>query len=848
MSENNPVLATALNLAGHGMSVIPIKPGAKTPPIPWKQYQAEPAGDYQVYQWFTHNPTWGVGVITGTVSGNLVMIELEARGMEYLPRLASEANRRGINKLWMRLLTGWVEQTPSGGIHFHARITLPDGMPMPGNTKFARATDNHPLAETRGEGGLTVVAPTPGTCHPTGRPWKPYTGSPANTPTITWDEYQAIGDLLATIDQTPKPEPATPPVNRAPEKLGSSTPTPNNTGDSPGDAYEKNTTWDDILIPHGWQKVRPDGPGYAWTRPGKHPKDGISATTGRDTARDRLYVFSTSTVFESETPYTKFGAYALLEHGGDHHAAAKALREQGYGRDFTRNIVIDLPTRTNQGSTCAPSDTATATVTVSEPNPSNNGEETSENTAIPVNTGATTATLRDLTEDANALLLLDVHGEHLRHISERNTWLHWNGYAWEPQPRGGGSVRELAKTLARALPTDPKPLKTWRTKSLTNATITSTLNLAATDPRATITQTQLDAHPDEINTPTGIINLRTGAQTPPNPARLHTKTTTCGPNNTMPTPMWNQFLDDTFKGHEAVRDYLQPLLGYCLTGRTGAQILPFFHGSGANGKSVLAEVIVQLMGDYATTAPADFLIRAGGNQHPTEIAHLQGARLITASEVPYGSRFDETKIKQLTGGDTLTARYMHGDFFTFQPTHKIIVLGNDRPKVVGGGYSFWRRFRLIPFENTVPEKDRDPALARKLVETEGPGILAWLIAGAVEYYKHGLTAPAEVLAATERYEAEEDHIGRFAGDRLIIGGGEYVRVEYADMRAAYTNWCETEGIRPLSAVMFTRRLAEKFNIGTAKSNGKRFYTWVNLTTIDDDDREPSPWQDLGGGR
>lgn len=830
---SSETLTQALHLAGHGFSVIPIKPGSKTPPFGWKAYQERPADATQVRQWYETHPEWGLGVITGSVSGNLVMIELEAAAMSALPHLADLAAERDMSDLWAWLVTGWSEKTPSGGIHFHARLELGDHA-MPGNTKLARDKNHHPLAETRGQGGLTVVAPTPGTCHPSGKPWTPHLGGPASCPRLTWAQYEQLCDLLAALDQAPRP--ATPPTTTA--TTATTATTRSGEGLTPGDDFEKKTTWDDILTPHGWQRVRRDGPGWAWVRPGKDARDGISATTGRDQERDRLYVFSTSTPFTVEEPYTKFGAYALLEHGGNHSEAARALRERGYGEDRTRNVVVDLPVRPRGNQDAAASQDAGA----DEAPTTGAGGAVAE--VVPI--GKARTQLRDLTEDANALMLLDVHGPELRYVAERSTWLRWNGHTWRPQPRGGGQVRELVKALVRELPTDPAPVKTWRKKSLTNSGITATLALAATDERAAITQADLDAHLDEINTPGGIVNLRAGRLMQPDPRRLHTKTTACAPDSDTATPQWDAFLAETFHGHEAVRDYLQPLLGYCLTGRTGAQILPFFHGSGANGKSVLAEVIVGLMADYASTAPADFLTRTGGNTHPTEIAQLQGARLVTASEVTEGSRFDETKIKQLTGGDSLTARYMHGDFFTFQPTHKIIVLGNDRPKVTGGGYSFWRRFRLIPFENTVPEDKRDPELAQRLIEEEGPGIMAWLVAGAAQYYEDGLTAPEEVLAATEEYEAEEDHIGRFADDRLIIGGGNYVRVRRAEMRAAYTTWCEIEGVRPMSATMFTRKVSERFNIETARSNGAHLYTNVTLANVDDD-RPDSAWNDLGGG-
>ena len=309
--------------------------------------------------------------------------------------------------------------------------------------------------------------------------------------------------------------------------------------------------------------------------------------------------------------------------------------------------------------------------------------------------------------------------------------------------------------------------------------------------------------------------------------------------------MWDRFLTTTFKGHEDIITYLQTLIGYQATGLVGEQILPFYYGGGANGKSVLADVLQTLLADYAGTTPANFLTSTT-SQHPTELARLHGKRLIFASEVPENAVFDEVKVKQLTGGDRIAARWMHSDFFEFTPTHSLTLLGNHQPKVQAGGYSFWRRVRLIPFTNTVPEEERVDNLAQKLVDEEGAGILHWIIQGAVRYFAQGLDTPSVVREATSDYEASEDTLKRFVEDRLIIGGGEYAYVRYADMREAYVSWCKQEGINPASQNAFTRELTTRFQIDKTKNQGMRTYTNVTLTD-ESDEGEKDPWSDLGGG-
>ena len=244
-----------------------------------------------------------------------------------------------------------------------------------------------------------------------------------------------------------------------------------------------------------------------------------------------------------------------------------------------------------------------------------------------------------------------------------------------------------------------------------------------------------------------------------------------------------------------------------------------------------------MLGDYAQAAPAGFLIEKR-EQHPTELMRLRGARAVFASEVPDGAVFDEAKTKALTGGDTITARKMHQDFVSFQPTHTLFVLGNHQPSVGAGGPSFWRRLRLIPFMNVVPEEARDDQLVEKIISQEAPGVMAWIIDGAVAYYKDGLHAPESVLAATSDYEESEDHFGRFLEDVCHVGGGPHCTVAYARMRYAYTDWCRLEGAVAASQNRFTREVASR-GVGTTRVGGERLYTNVALA---DTGVAPRSWE------
>ena len=313
------ILLRALEFANQGISVVPVATdGSKRPGLDsWKQYQERRPTTEELMRWFASAE--GVGVICGKVSGNLEMLELEGRAVADKMHLDLKemANNAGLGDVWDRINNGYVEMTPSGGIHWLYRI---DGE-VPGNTKLARRPGENGtfdvLAETRGEGGFVIVAPSAGTCHPSGGAWKMIVGSVNSIPTLTAPERDQLHKLFETFDSVPKVEFVT-------EELA-----PKGVNLTPGDDYNAKVTWDQILEPLGWKKVYTNKAGVtSWRRPGK--SEGISATTNH-AGNDKFYVFSSSTQFEAERSYSKFAVFTIVEHQADFTASAKALREQGYG-------------------------------------------------------------------------------------------------------------------------------------------------------------------------------------------------------------------------------------------------------------------------------------------------------------------------------------------------------------------------------------------------------------------------------------------------------------------------------------------------------------------------------------
>lgn len=340
--ESGGVLATALDLLAHGCSVVPVRPdGSKTPMGSWKTYQTRRATEQEVREWFSDPAGYDLGMVQGAVSGGAVMIEVEGRAVHLLSKIDALAAAHGpeLASLWAAVQKGWAERSPSGGLHMHAYLM---DCPVPGNTKVAcrPATADElaqkpkdkmkVLVETRGEGGQVVLAPS--RHHRSGKGWVRMSGGPATAPRLDRDAYDELLNLLRTLDELASPRTVSASASARAQITSAAT-----DASRPGDAFAVCTSWADILEPYGWQFHHAEGDEIHWTRPGKATSEGTSATTNYK-GSDSLYVFSTSTLFDAERSYSKFGAYAMLAHGGDMSAAACALREQGFGEAAPESI------------------------------------------------------------------------------------------------------------------------------------------------------------------------------------------------------------------------------------------------------------------------------------------------------------------------------------------------------------------------------------------------------------------------------------------------------------------------------------------------------------------------------
>jgi putative DNA primase/helicase len=306
--------------------------------------------------------------------------------------------------------------------------------------------------------------------------------------------------------------------------------------------------------------------------------------------------------------------------------------------------------------------------------------------------------------------------------------------------------------------------------------------LARADRRLAATTDQWDANPWLFNTPSGTVDLRTGNLRPCEPADYLTQVTACAPA-AMDCVLWHAFLDRITDNNKEHKDYLQLVFGYALSGSTIEHALFFLYGTGANGKSVLLSTISGIMGTYHCTAPIETFTASSTDRHPTELAGLRAARLVTAIETEEGRRWAESRIKALTGGDAISARFMRQDFFQF-------TAGNHKPGLRSVDEAIRRRFNLIPFAVTIPPHERDDKLTEKL-QQEWPGILQWMIDGCMSWQRDKLSPPKVVSEATAAYLEAEDAIAVWLDECCELDANAWEAS--AILFLSWTNWATKSG-------------------------------------------------------
>jgi len=445
--------------------------------------------------------------------------------------------------------------------------------------------------------------------------------------------------------------------------------------------------------------------------------------------------------------------------------------------------------------------------------------------------GAAPAPGFNLTDLGNAARLVHRHGRNLRYCWLWRKWLVWDGKRWVKDDTG--EVYRLAKDTvasiyqeAASAPDDDtrKALAKHAMRSEAGARIKEMVDLTRSD--VPVTPEELDASPDVLNVLNGTIDLRTGELREHRREDLITKIAPAKHRPDATAPTWETFLERVLPSEE-LRAFVQRAVGYSATGDTSEQCMFISHGRGANGKTTYQEAIAAALGDYAMRAPTEMLLTKRSGGIPNDVARLKGARFVSASETEEGRRLAESLVKDLTGQDSITARFMWAEFFDFSPTHKLWLSTNHKPEIRGTDNAIWRRIRLIPWSVTIPPAEQDKKLPTAL-RHELSGILAWIVRGCIAWRRQGLQAPDEVRKATGQYRAEMDVLAGFLAECCELDTGHW---EYAkDLYECYKHWCDENGERPEPQRKFGGRLGERgFQRDRGGSRGAGIWRGVRLT-------------------
>lgn len=420
----------------------------------------------------------------------------------------------------------------------------------------------------------------------------------------------------------------------------------------------------------------------------------------------------------------------------------------------------------------------------------------------------------NLTDCGNAEYFAARRGADVRFDHRRGRWLLWRGHRW--QPDAAAEIRRLAKSSMRQRFTDAAQVDDpdarsraakWAIASESRARLDALLYLAQSEPPIADAGDDWDADHWLLGVPNGVIDLRTGLLRAGRRDDRLTMQTGAHYDAAAGCARWEQFIGEIFDGDASLIDFVHRAIGYSLTGDTSEQALFLLYGTGANGKGTLINTLKRALGDYAWNMPFATIEMRDRSSIPNDLAALVNRRFVVASETNDGARLNESRVKALTGCDPVTARFLHGEFFTFEPLAKFWLSVNHKPVVRDDSHGFWRRIRLIPFVRTFAV---NAALGDALRE-EAPGILAWAVRGALAWQQDGLKAPAIVTAATAEYERDSDTLAGFLEEACDVATG--AETGASELFEHYKRWAERHGLSDrerLTATKFGAKVSERF--------------------------------------
>lgn len=579
------------------------------------------------------------------------------------------------------------------------------------------------------------------------------------------------------------------------ENVSRETPGPTSGHLRVGDIVNDLMDWDELLTEAGGTKVRTVGKRTHWCRPGKSDRS-TSATTGNGARGDLLRIHTSNwPPFEARS-YDKFGFVTALRFGGDFNAATRELGAQYQPAKPAREFAVPAH--------LIPADVPTEVVEVWAPS--------------------------DVT---NAELVASRHGQNLRWVSLWGCWMVWDGTRWCKDETGGAVITSMAIETMRHLMVvasresatkRARDMGDWAAKCLSASKLASMVGLLKSIQGIAVGTDIWDRHDHLLNTPGGTVNLYTGKTEPHNRDDHLTLITEAAPNGSC--PVFERFLGEVCEGDLDKVNYLHRALGYSLMGGQDEQCFFFLYGAhGRNGKSTLVETVLHVLGSYAIQTPSDtWMTRIGDAGVPNDIARLRGARFVAAPEVEDGKRLNEGLVKRWTGGDEMVARFLHQEFFSFKPAGTLWISGNHRMRI-GASNAIWRRVNEVPFNYVVPIEKVDARLMAKL-RAEAGGILRWMVDGCLKWQESKLGRPEFLAQAIEEYRSESDVIGQFLDDRTVSGEG--MSVSAGVLYRCYSQWCDSNGFKPLNLVRFSTALSDK-NIAKQKDRNKhQWYIGIGL--------------------
>lgn len=788
--------ADAAALVGLGLSIKPLKTdGSKAPKFKGTEYQDRLATAQEIAAWGNE---LALGINCGQVSGNLEVIDID--DLTWFPDYLEQVHAFGGEDIWGKIA---IVKTPRPGYHIYYRCNEID---IPGNQKLAYAAPEKEgerpktKIETRGQGGYVVAPGSSLSVHETGNPYEWAQGSYEQIPLISAKEREILIQAGRSLNQYAD-------IEWSGVKTEAAKP-PKTDGVRPGDDYNQRTSWDDLLKGHGWQVVKRHAGVTYWRQPEKQNK-GHSATTGY-AGIDILYIFSSNCYpFTPGFGYQKFTAYTMLDHGGDFNAAGKALAKQGFGK---KSLSI------------APSATEAY---------------------VPLPEQEISGRLQFTDAHFGDILAKDLQGRAKYTLHGWKIWDQSTGL-WAADERDC-RIRQMAReTLDRFTASIPPALEDEQIKAYEKAarrmasetSFGKMIKMCSAKPGIYEDYTKFDNEDYDhlLNCQNGLLDLNTGEMLEFNSKYLITKKSNFiyDPNATC--PLFDRCLQMWFPGQPGVVQFFWQWFGYNLTGYHNLERFVFFEGRGANGKSIIREIVYFALGgskpstSYACSLPAHTVMLTTNINKTVDISRSIGCRMAKIGEVKRDDKLDVATVKDLTSQEAIAGKKLYIDGFDFRPTAKLWMHGNYRMEINETTDGLWRRFIPIKFPRQIPEADRDPMLYEKLkVELSGmlnKAMKAW------QYLvkQKNFELPSEIQKNKISYRTQMDPYKAWTDQGLFITGAPQDHESTTDLYYDFKAWCYSNEIDcNINQTAFIQRLKEDFT--PKRTSSSRGFQGLKLKTI-----------------